>query len=282
MVRLNGTPVASLGPAALARELAVVLTDRVTVGLLSVYDLVALGRHPHTDWSGRLRPEDHAAVERAIDAAGAADLAARFVGELSDGERQRVMVARALAQEPSIMILDEITAFLDLPRRVEIMQLLASLAHEHGRTVLISTHDLELALQTADTLWLLADGHLRHGVPERLVLDGGFDAVFDSVRLQFDRRRGSFRLRRAHRGQAVVVGESLEAHWTRHALERQGFEIVPEGAGSAVRRIEVRDDGGRIEWSTRHADGRRDVHDGFESLIDSVRLGPHVGDVPPG
>jgi ABC-type cobalamin/Fe3+-siderophores transport system ATPase subunit len=112
-----------------ARRLSVVLTERVTAGMLTGYDIVSLGRQPHTDWIGRLSAHDHAVVRSAIAAVDASDLARRQLAVLSDGERQRIMVARAIAQQPHVMVLDEITAFLDLPRRVEIMHLLADLAH---------------------------------------------------------------------------------------------------------------------------------------------------------
>ena len=149
-----------------ARLLGLVLTERVAAGNLSAYALVSLGRYPYTGWDGRLSAADEEVVRWALGAVGAEDLAARSVDELSDGERQKVMVARALAQEPAVLLLDEPTAFLDLPRRVEIMQLLRQLAYDTGSAVLLSTHDLDLALRCADRLWLLpAGGPLETGAP---------------------------------------------------------------------------------------------------------------------
>lgn len=174
-------------PWSLAKRLSVVLTEKVDSALLTAYEVVSLGRYPYTNWSGTLMATDHTIISRAFHRAGATDLAHRTLHELSDGERQRVMTARALAQEPQVMILDEITAFLDLPRRVEIMHLLRRMAHETNRAILLSSHDLDLALRTADLIWLLPKGgKLVAGSPEDLVLDGSFERAFQSERIVFD------------------------------------------------------------------------------------------------
>ena len=162
VVRFDGADVHRMPPASRARHLAVVLTEPVHVPMLTAYDLVAFGRVPYTDWGGTLAAHDRDMVRQALEAVGATELGSRQVVELSDGERQRVMIARALAQEPAAMILDEITGFLDLPRRIEIMQLLRRAAHEWGCAVLLSTHDLDLALRTADRIWLMPKGRPLH------------------------------------------------------------------------------------------------------------------------
>ncbi|MCI0388887.1 MAG: ABC transporter ATP-binding protein, partial [Acidobacteria bacterium] len=138
-VRLDGGNIHELPARELAKRLSVVLTERISVGAMTSYALVALGRYPHTNWAGTLSDRDHQAIQQALRTTGAAEFANRQIGELSDGERQRVMVARALAQEPQLMILDEITAFLDLPRRVEIMQMLRKLARATNKAILLST-----------------------------------------------------------------------------------------------------------------------------------------------
>jgi iron complex transport system ATP-binding protein len=177
-VLLGGEPLEKLSAREVARRMSLVLTERVAVGLMPVATLVALGRHPYTRWGGRLRPEDREAVWRAMADAGIEAMACRPVCELSDGERQKVMIARALAQEPQVMILDEATAFLDLPRRVELMHLLRRLTRSRRRAILLSTHDLELALRCADRLWLLPlGGPLQDGAPEDLVLSGAFGSA---------------------------------------------------------------------------------------------------------
>ena len=168
-VYLMGRDIADMSATEVAQVISVVLTDRIGVGIMAVRDLVGLGRYPHTDWIGRFTEEDERVVSWAIRAAHAEDLAYRNVAELSDGERQKVMIARALAQQPDLMILDEPTAFLDLPRRAEIMALLQDLAHSTGKAILLSTHDLDLALRCADRIYLLpVEGALQTGAPEDL------------------------------------------------------------------------------------------------------------------
>ncbi|MDW8325003.1 MAG: ABC transporter ATP-binding protein [Anaerolineales bacterium] len=178
-VWIDGEPLHVLSPDRKARKLAVVLTDRVQIGYMTAYRLAALGRYPYTRWDGRLTAEDEAIVQDAMRAARCEALAARMVAQLSDGERQRVMIARALAQQTPIILLDEPTAFLDLPRRIEIMHLLHDLAHQTGRALLLSTHDLELALRFADELWLMGgDGAFVTGAPDEVYRRGDLLNVF--------------------------------------------------------------------------------------------------------
>lgn len=253
---LNGDDIHRLSARDLARRLSMVLTGRVEVGLLSAYELVALGRHPYTDWTGRLTEHDTAVVRWAIEAVGAVPLAGRIFGQLSDGERQKILIARALAQEPELMLLDEPTAYLDLPRRVEILGLLRGLAHSTGRAVLLSLHDLDLALRTADRIWLLAaDGTMHVGAPEDLVLGGAFAQVFHSEGVQFDSYTGSFAIASAGSGTVSLVGEGLPLVWTRRALERAGFEVVSNGT-PALARVAVQDAGWQVTRSghTAHFD----------------------------
>ena len=225
-VRLLGDDVHRLDAKELARRLSIVLTERTDVGLLSGYGLVALGRHPYTAWHGQLSAYDEAVINWAVDAVGAQDLAARPVSELSDGERQKIMIARALAQEPALMLLDEPTAYLDLPRRVEIIQLLRSLAHTTQRAILLSIHDLDLALRSADRIWLIgSDGQLVEGAPEDLVLSGAFEAAFLSEGVRFDQMTGSFRLVNRSTRRIRLQGEGASLIWTQRALERHGYQI---------------------------------------------------------
>ena len=229
-IYLMGKALAALSATDRARTLSVVLTDRIGVGIALARDLVALGRYPHTNWIGRLTDEDERAVSWALQAAGASHLAHRNVAELSDGERQKVMIARALAQQPDLLILDEPTAFLDLPRRVEIMALLRNLAHATGKAILLSTHDLDLALRCADRICLLPiDGAMQTGAPEDLILNGAYERAFQSEGIRFDADTGAFVLtaQRGHSAVSVSVsGQGRVAHWTKHALDRAGFRVT--------------------------------------------------------
>ncbi len=226
-VELLGHDIHRLSPPQRARYLAIVSTERPDIGLLSVYALVALGRHPYTGRLGYLTARDHAVVQRALEAVGAVALAERHFNTLSDGERQKALIARALAQEPEVMILDEPTAFLDLPRRIEILYLLRDLARRDGMSILLSTHDLDLALRSADQLWLLpGDGHLQTGLPEDLVLSGGLERAFATADVQFDLYNGSFEKHQPATQPVSLAGEGAPLRWTRRALRRVGYQIT--------------------------------------------------------
>jgi iron complex transport system ATP-binding protein len=239
-VDLLGQDVRARTPEWRARHVSVVLTEPVDVGALTARELVGLGRHPYTDWLGRLTAADRERVDAAIGAVHAEALAGREVKQLSDGERQRVLIARALAQEPRLMVLDEPTAYLDLPRRIETLGLLRRLVRETGVTVLLSTHHLDLALDHADRVWLLPlGGPLAIGAPEDVVLSGALERTFVSERLAFDPAEGSFRLREETAGlpgsgQAVMVeGDGLARRWAERALHREGFVAVDAAADAA-------------------------------------------------
>ncbi len=167
-VVIGGRSVGTMSPGERARTVAVVLTGRPEADFLTVGELAAMGRMPHTGFSGRLSDRDRDVVARALDRAGIAHMATRPVTTLSDGECQRALVARALAQETPVLLLDEPTAFLDFPAKSALFGLLADLAHTEGKTVVVATHDIELAARRADLFWLLAADGLRAGTPAGL------------------------------------------------------------------------------------------------------------------
>lgn len=180
----------SVTPRPTARDVAIVLTTPVGVGALTVADVVALGRIPHMGLTGRLRDADYAAIDYALQLCALEHLRHRRIGEISDGERQRAMIARAIAQDTPLILLDEPTAFLDFPAKVSTLQLLKELC-AGGKTILLSTHDLELVFQLADRLWLLDDGRLTEGTPRELADNGSLAAlaaglVFDPHNLRFN------------------------------------------------------------------------------------------------
>ncbi len=172
---------------ALARTVAVVLTRRTATAGLTVTDVVRMGRMPYTGFSGRLSAYDREVADRALELAGAAALRHRDVASLSDGERQRTMIAKALAQQTPAILLDEPTAFLDFPGKVAMLHLLRTLAREHGKTILFSSHDLELTFQTVGRLWLLSPDGLTEGSPRQLADDGSLERFFQADGARFDR-----------------------------------------------------------------------------------------------
>ncbi|MCS7010797.1 MAG: ABC transporter ATP-binding protein [Anaerolineales bacterium] len=264
-VLLDGQNLHRLPPLELAKRLAIVLTTRVEAGNLSAWTLVSLGRHPYTDWLGRLTARDQAAIRHAMELAGCLSLAERPIHELSDGERQKVMIARALAQEPKVLLLDEPTAFLDLPRRVELFQLLRRLSRETGVAILLSTHDLDLALRLADRMWLFAmNGDLLTGLPEELALSGALERVFATEGVYFDHAIGAFRVHQPVRGPVSLHtdSEGVVAAWTWRALERLGF-AVQNGDVRLHLHVEVLT-GGR--WRLFSSEGESE-HTSLESLL---------------
>ena len=224
-VLLDQRDIARLKPQERARRLSLVTTAAPRPRLMSGYALVALGRHPHTDWLGRLTADDRDIIAWALDAVNGGELAGQPMAELSDGQRQKLMIARALAQQSDIMLLDEPTAFLDLPRRIETMALLKKLAGTTRLAILVSTHDLDLALRNCDRLWLMSQAGIKAGAPEDLALDGSLGATFRAEGIRFDQRRGSFALDAAAGQRVYVPGDGEQAIWLRRALARAGYAL---------------------------------------------------------
>jgi len=185
---MNGTrcSIDSFNDKQLSRTIGVVLTEKPDVKNMTVAELVGLGRSPYTGFWGLLSADDYEIVEESIAQVGIGQFSHRLVDTLSDGERQKVMIAKALAQRTPVIFLDEPTAFLDFPSKVEVMQLLRRLAHDMQKTIFMSTHDLELALQVADTLWLMERGKLNVGTPRHLADEGLLSKFIEREGIAFD------------------------------------------------------------------------------------------------
>lgn len=214
----------------IAQLVSLVLTNPISVMNMTVFDLVSLGRHPFTNWLGQLTTEDKKVIHKALKDVGANQFVDREITQLSDGERQKIMIARALAQQPKVMILDEPTAFLDFPNRVEILAMLRRLANDNGHAVLLSTHDLNLAISVADKMMIMdADGNLAIGAPEDLIINGEFEKAFNpNGSLNFNPLEGTFSFNNMN-GHcfAIVADNELLSTWTIKAIERLGFHVDP-------------------------------------------------------
>jgi iron complex transport system ATP-binding protein len=207
--------------------ISLVLTDRVEIENATVHSLIAMGRQPYSNWWGNLSENDEKLVTDAIKMVHLENKSNHLLTELSDGERQRAMIAKAFVQDTPIIMLDEPTAHLDLPNRVEIMLLLHRLAHKTGKAVLLSTHELDMALQAADRIWLMT-AHLgiETGVPEDLVLNGHFNEAFLSPNYVFNPANGNFSMNYQLEKEVMVTGDKMRLYWTLRALARAGYAAV--------------------------------------------------------
>ena len=212
-----------------ARYISLVLTDKVDIENAVVHQIVALGRQPYSNWWGTIGEKENELIDEAISMVHLEDMVQNNFNELSDGEKQRVMIAKALAQDTPVIMLDEPTAHLDLPNRVEMMLLLHKLAHKTGKAILLSTHELDLALQAADRIWLMTDNNgIECGVPEDLVFNGSFNNAFKSSAFVFNSANGNFSLNYSMSKKVKVTGDKTRMYWTLRALARKGIEVTEE------------------------------------------------------
>ncbi|MEQ8417254.1 MAG: ABC transporter ATP-binding protein [Imperialibacter sp.] len=245
-VLLVNQPVQAYSIQELATKVSLVLTEKVGGGNLSVEELVALGRHPYTNWLGLLSKEDRAAVNDAVALTKINYLLNKKVGELSDGQYQKAMIARAVAQDGDLMILDEPTAFLDLNNSVEIFMLLRQLALEKEKAVVVSTHDFHLAMEFADRLWLTNfNSPLVEGLPEDLALNGQLEESLYHEGFGFDLLNGRVLLPTKEGKTFSLSGNSQAHNWTKRALERHGY--LPGDANATIK-LTIETEGNATSW----------------------------------
>ena len=245
-----------------SRTIGVVLTDKTFAGGLSVYELVGLGRQPHTGFFGRLNKEDRRIIEEAMENVGIAHKSQSYIAELSDGERQKVMIAKALVQECPLILLDEPTAFLDVVSRIEIMHLLHRLAVEQQKAILLSTHDIEQALVLSDKLWLLSKEHgLQTGVTEDIILNHQMENLFDRKDIRFDYDHGVYYPLANGEKEIFVSSENPTLlHWTINALNRQGYQCVSHDCDTRLVAVSSTE----LHWTEK---GETRVYTSFEELL---------------
>lgn len=219
-LEINGKANSEYSRSDLAKELAVVLTEPVMPGNMTVGQLVSLGRIPHTGWTGKLAENDRDAIKNALSETKIGYLENERLSEISDGQRQKAMVARALAQDGNIMILDEPTAHLDLVNRYEIMHLLREICIKKNKAILVVTHDLEIAMETADRFWLLNCGiPLISGIPEELVISGQINKLLPGNIFHFDPEKGRIEKKQVTQNWNFS-GDPIFGFWVKKALEK--------------------------------------------------------------
>lgn len=194
-VFINEKPIENFKSEELAKELSIVLTEHLPPSNLSIYEIVALGRQPYTNWLGTLSKEDKSKIEEAIGLTEINSFQHKKHFEISDGQLQKTLIARALAQDTDLIILDEPTTHLDLVHKVTLLKLLQKLTHETGKTILYSTHDIDLAIQLCDEMIIITENEVHQNQPCQLIEEGIFNSIFKNENIQFDASHGKFNIK---------------------------------------------------------------------------------------
>jgi len=235
-----------------------------------VRDVVALGRFPYTNWIGTMTAADEEAVTEALEATDIISLAGRSIDNISDGERQRTLIARSLAQDTGLLVMDEPTAFLDLPSRYGIVSLLRKLTREKGKCVIYSTHDLDTAINEADRIWLMTGDGVANGAPEDMILQGNLAKAFESPLLSFSSSNGTFSFIRGRETVIALEGTGMAAELTEKALGRCGYRTDP----LAEVKIKVIKKGIKTQW-TLIAGDRTAMYDSLYDLVSNLPGEPY-------
>lgn len=250
----------------LSRKISVVLTDHTQAGGLTVSELVSLGRQPYTGFFGRLKARDLRLVDEAINSVGLSFKSNSYMAELSDGERQKAMIAKALVQETDVLLLDEPAAFLDVASKLELMALLRQIAVERDCAVLFSSHDVEQALALSDRLWLMSIDGLLCGGTEDMVLQGHLSDLFRSDNVRFDLGSGVYRLCSDTSASVSVKAQDLSLlFWAKNALLRNGYGITDGLAVEITIDLKSKD---CIEIKTKNSIV---VCKSFEEMLETIR-----------
>jgi iron complex transport system ATP-binding protein len=224
-IRYDGKNIIDYSRTELAHMVGYISTEIIRVSNMSVYDLVSLGRFPHTNWMGKIGIKDHEVISSALEKTSMEQFGTKFISELSDGERQKAMIARILAQDTRIMVMDEPTAFLDVASKYEILHLMHNLSGTGDKTIIFSTHDFQMAVNQADKIWLILDDKLIEGAPEDLMISGAFEHLFTSSKIIFNSDDGTFSFRNESGESIYLEGEGNKRMWTEKAVNRAGFIV---------------------------------------------------------
>lgn len=243
-VRLEGRDIHTIGRSGLPRIVSFTSTEPIALRNIKVREVVALGRFPYTNWIGSLNADDERSVNEALEVTGILPLADRNIDNISDGERQRALIARSLAQDTDLLVMDEPTAFLDLPSRYSIVGLLRKLTREKGKCVIYSTHDLDTAINEADRLWLMTEEGVSQGAPEDLMISGTLARAFESPLLFFSQTAGTFSFVKKRLLPIALDSTGVVRELTERALRRSGYKIMPD----ADLKVMVNETGNTTEW----------------------------------
>lgn len=243
-VRLQGQEINTIKSSGLPKIVSFTSTEPIALRNIKVREVVALGRFPYTNWIGSLTAGDEKSVNDALEVTGLLALADRNIDNISDGERQRTLIARSLAQDTDLLIMDEPTAFLDLPSRYSIVGLLRKLTREKDKCVIYSTHDLDTAINEADRIWLMTETGICEGAPEDLMLSGMLAKAFESPLLSFSQTGGTFSFMREKLAPISLEGTGVVRKLTERALRRCGYRIEQD----ADLKVTVNDGADSNEW----------------------------------
>ncbi|MCF8226179.1 MAG: ABC transporter ATP-binding protein [Bacteroidales bacterium] len=265
-IQIEKIPLSEYHSRKLATMISHVGTGLKTPENLTVFETVSLGRHPYTNWWGGLRKADRDKITESIRFVGMTPFLDKHLDTLSDGERQRVMIAMALAQDTKIILLDEPTAFLDIPNKMEIAEVLCNMK-KSGKSVIFSTHDFDSAIQHADKLWLLHKNQILQGAPEDLGLAAMFDLIFKESELTFD--DVSLRFRRSETPDKLIQykeGEDRISRWTAMMLARTGFRVQSTG-GTEIPKLTIEKSEEKITWNIQHGTSKKKFYSLYEVAI---------------
>ena len=258
-----------------AKKISAVLTDVVRTEHISVDEFVSLGRIPHTNWSGNLAEIDLESIENAITICEINDIRNKIITELSDGQLQKVNIARAICQDTDLILLDEPTAHLDVSNKFKVFEILRKLAIDYKKAIFIITHDLELAFQNADILWVIDnEGKLQSDVTEDLLLNKKIIDSFLTSNFEFDYVSGKFLYKRESRISLNLVGDNESTYWTKQALYKNGYGV--ESNSNYTLKI---DNKSKI-WELYENDGKIGDFSSIKNLINNLNklFFPEYGD----
>ena len=240
-ILINEKAINNLSRNEIAKKISYVSTDIISFAKIDVFTLISQGRFPYTNWFGKLNIVDTEIVNNAIDLLNLKKHKYKYINEISDGERQRALIARALVQDTDIIILDEPTAFLDLSNKYQITSILKELTRKKNKTIIFSSHDFNIVLKEADKIWLFNNDSIIAGAPEDLVLNNSFDLLFNNSNLKFSIDKGDFISKTKAINEISISGVGDYKILTERALERLSYKVVKNDDANLKLKVNKKD-----------------------------------------